>query len=187
MQKQSGFAVLETLLLVVVLGLIGGTGYYVWHSKQSTDKTLQNTNAVSTVPTITKKTPNTPTQTTTAGYLAIKEWGIKLPLSTEISDATYEFENGYAYLSTKSLSGTDYGLEKDNLGAVGMFRFTADEKDPTSDALWLSETGDTAGHVGKYYFGGIASKPGEQPESVADKASAVITAFDTAIKNAQAE
>lgn len=31
--KQHGFAVLETLLIIIILGIIGGAGYYVWHSK----------------------------------------------------------------------------------------------------------------------------------------------------------
>jgi hypothetical protein len=36
--NQKGFAVVEALLVVIVLGIIGGTGYYVWHSKQTADK-----------------------------------------------------------------------------------------------------------------------------------------------------
>jgi hypothetical protein len=39
-QKQNGFAVVEGLLILLLAGIIGGTGYYVWHSKQQTDKTL---------------------------------------------------------------------------------------------------------------------------------------------------
>lgn len=37
---KNGFAALETLLILVIVALIGGTGWYVWHSKQQADKTL---------------------------------------------------------------------------------------------------------------------------------------------------
>jgi hypothetical protein len=34
-------------LILVIIAIIGGTGYYVWHSKQQADKTLINTSNVS--------------------------------------------------------------------------------------------------------------------------------------------
>ena len=43
MAKQSGFAVIELLLSLVVLSIIGFTGYYVWHAQKNTDKTLDQT------------------------------------------------------------------------------------------------------------------------------------------------
>lgn len=46
---QQGFAALEAILIVVVIVVIGGTGYFVWHNKQATDQTLSDTNKASTV------------------------------------------------------------------------------------------------------------------------------------------
>jgi hypothetical protein len=47
-KSQKGFAVLEALLIVLVLAVIGGAGYYVWHSRQDNEatptKTTQTTN-----------------------------------------------------------------------------------------------------------------------------------------------
>ena len=40
--KQSGFAAIETLLIVAILAIIGGTGYFVWHAKQNADASLKN-------------------------------------------------------------------------------------------------------------------------------------------------
>jgi hypothetical protein len=40
---QSGFAVIEAVLVLVIVGILGFTGYFVWHAKQSTDKSLDNT------------------------------------------------------------------------------------------------------------------------------------------------
>jgi hypothetical protein len=40
--KESGFAVVEALLILVILAIIGGTGYFIWHAKQSSEKSLAN-------------------------------------------------------------------------------------------------------------------------------------------------
>lgn len=38
--NQYGFSLVEGLLLFVAAGIIAGTGYYVWHSKQTADRNL---------------------------------------------------------------------------------------------------------------------------------------------------
>jgi len=38
--KQKGFTAIEGLLLLIIVGIIGFTGWYVWHAKRSADKTL---------------------------------------------------------------------------------------------------------------------------------------------------
>jgi hypothetical protein len=38
MKKQSGFSVVEALLVVVIAGIIGGVGYFVWHSQKQAEK-----------------------------------------------------------------------------------------------------------------------------------------------------
>ena len=40
--KSSGFAIVEVLLILVLIGTIGGVGWYVWHSKQLSDSSLNN-------------------------------------------------------------------------------------------------------------------------------------------------
>ncbi|HET6924352.1 MAG TPA: hypothetical protein VFH39_00795 [Candidatus Saccharimonadales bacterium] len=42
-QKQSGFASLEIVLLAVVVLVLGGTGWFVWHVKRTADRSLANT------------------------------------------------------------------------------------------------------------------------------------------------
>lgn len=43
MNKTSrGFAALEGLLILIIIAIISGTGYFVWHSKQQTDKALND-------------------------------------------------------------------------------------------------------------------------------------------------
>jgi putative hemolysin len=49
---QSGFTVVEGLLILLLVGIIGGTGYYVWHANKSANKNLSNANVSAT--TLTK-------------------------------------------------------------------------------------------------------------------------------------
>ncbi len=71
MKKQKGFAVVEGLLILVIVVLVAGIGWYVWNSKNQTDKILSSTNnnSVTKSPkkvtaTITKTPANTPNKTT---------------------------------------------------------------------------------------------------------------------------
>ncbi len=41
MNQQKGFTAIEGLLLLVIIGMLGFTGWFVWHSQQSTSKTNQ--------------------------------------------------------------------------------------------------------------------------------------------------
>jgi prepilin-type N-terminal cleavage/methylation domain-containing protein len=43
-QKQSGFTVVEVLLVLILIAIVAFAGYYVWHSQKDTDKTLEATN-----------------------------------------------------------------------------------------------------------------------------------------------
>lgn len=42
-RNQRGMGAVEVLLILVVVGILGFTGYFVWHSQQSTSKTLDQT------------------------------------------------------------------------------------------------------------------------------------------------
>ncbi len=45
-QRQAGFSIIQTLLVMIVLVILGFTGYFVYQSQQNTNKTLSNTNKV---------------------------------------------------------------------------------------------------------------------------------------------
>jgi Tfp pilus assembly protein PilV len=82
--KQSGFTIVEGILIVVALVALVGGGWLVYqHVKQSATRTdaAQNPNQS------TQQTPAPPAQT--VAYLTITEWGIKIPLSDTIKDAKY--------------------------------------------------------------------------------------------------
>lgn len=89
--NQSGFSVVEVLLLLIFLAIIGFTGYYVYHAQKTSSKTddvRTSTNAKTAPkdnPVPTNKA-NIPTQS----YLTFTEWGVKLPTSGTLADAQYQ-------------------------------------------------------------------------------------------------
>jgi len=64
--NHSGFAAVEAILIGVILVILGGTGYYVWHAKQNADNALSNANSASaSTKTATPTTKNKKTVPTT--------------------------------------------------------------------------------------------------------------------------
>lgn len=45
--KQKGFTVIEGLLLLVIVGILGFTGWYVWHSKVTSESSYNKTQSIS--------------------------------------------------------------------------------------------------------------------------------------------
>jgi hypothetical protein len=79
------------LLLIAVLVLAGGVGWYVWDQNKNDTKAQNSTQTTS---------PTTQTQNNLATYLKIPEKGVKFELTPKINDAYY-FVNpeGYTYIS----------------------------------------------------------------------------------------
>jgi hypothetical protein len=42
-KSQRGFSAVEALLIVIIIGMLGGVGWYVWHSQKQVDKTYSQT------------------------------------------------------------------------------------------------------------------------------------------------
>ncbi|HSX43816.1 MAG TPA: hypothetical protein VLE69_00750 [Candidatus Saccharimonadales bacterium] len=86
--NSKGLGVIEVILVVVIVGLIGGVGYFVYQSKKNTDQILNNTANSQGTPEKSTKTstkPTTPSNTVTTtntdpNYLIIKEWGVKVKI-----------------------------------------------------------------------------------------------------------
>lgn len=88
-QDQRGFGSIEILLLVVIVGALGFTGWYVWHSKQQADSTYANTAKSARSSSLTTKKSTLVTPRASPTYLTIKEWGVKLPLDNDDKGAYY--------------------------------------------------------------------------------------------------
>jgi hypothetical protein len=79
---QEGFSAVEGLLIVIIVGMLGGVGWYVWHSQKQVDKTYSQTANSSAVPNSKKKTRATDSN---AGYFVIKEWGVRAKYSGNLT------------------------------------------------------------------------------------------------------
>lgn len=115
--NQKGFAVLESLLVLVILVSLVGVGAYVWHAQKQTASTLNAAAKVaqSSPQKVTKKT-KAPTQPTgTQKYLTIKEWGVRAPytgsdvLSYRITDAKDNSVEVVSQDLAKTYGCTDFG------------------------------------------------------------------------------
>src|SRR2546423_9389932 len=108
-EHQSGFGTVKILLVVLVVAALAMTGlvFYQHHKPSST----KNTAATSTTQATTQPQGSTSAQTqqTTSQYLTIKEWGVKLPLSSSIQDAYYVIPTGI----TKDGDGRPSGIYLD--------------------------------------------------------------------------
>src|SRR5260221_8780198 len=80
-RDQSGFSVIEVLLVVLVVAALAATGFVVYQRHKSTSAKI-------TASTSSSQTTTKPAVAATQ-YLTIKERGGKLPLSSAISDAYY--------------------------------------------------------------------------------------------------
>ena len=110
LRNQKGFTTVEGLLILVIVAIIGGTGYYVYHSQKQTDKTLDSAANTSQSAVNQKTTAAKTTQAASTGYLVIKEWGVKFKEDSSSTDAYYKFypadedpNQQYLYLDSKDL------------------------------------------------------------------------------------
>lgn len=85
-RSQKGFTAVEGLLIVLILAVIGFGGYYVYHSNHQANRL----NAISSAD---KKAPSTKSgKSNNSQYLNIKQLGIKIPLTSNISDLSYTWD-----------------------------------------------------------------------------------------------
>ncbi len=90
--NQNGFGAMELVLVLVIIVILGGVGWYVLKARNNTNNSYNN---ASTSTNVTKPVSNT---------ISIKEWGVKLSVGT-VSDATYKLVgNNKAFLMTNSMS-----------------------------------------------------------------------------------
>jgi hypothetical protein len=78
---QKGFISLQTFLIAMVLAVIGGAGYLVYQAQKTTKSTLDSATTLS---------DNIESGKKSADYLEIKEWDVKIALSSESEGAYYQ-------------------------------------------------------------------------------------------------
>ena len=74
--SQKGFSGVEAILIVVIVSIIGGTGYFVYISSSKANKALDSSSKVSSASNQKKLVPHSTRNDT----LSIKEWNVVIPL-----------------------------------------------------------------------------------------------------------
>jgi Tfp pilus assembly protein PilE len=110
-KNQKGFSVVEGLLVFVIIGIIGGVGYYVYQSQQETKKSQDNSNKSSLEIDAEKKEDTTPVA---KKYFEIKELGVKFEQPDSLKDLYYHIGNNgnTAFFSLNEFKGTDCAADK---------------------------------------------------------------------------
>lgn len=158
---QDGFAVIEATLIFIIIAAVAGIGWYVWQSKQKTDKTLNSTTSISSsIPQTTKQTK----PADFSKYLVINQWGVKGLNNT--SGITLEYavsstDSNQIYFTSKELvaAASPYcGFAPDGTATVtytkeategmGAWAGIARTSNPNQQEL-----ASTASKVGKYING----------------------------------
>ncbi len=111
-KNQSGLGTVEIILILVIVGILGTVGWFVYdrnHIKTSSG----SANSTNTI-TATSKPDATPKiQTDSTKYLVVKQWGVKIPLSSNVKGLNYKIGNNDAN------QGTTGSFRSDALDAAG--------------------------------------------------------------------
>jgi len=83
-KNQKGFTTVEGLLITLILVVIGGVGYMVYHNDHKTKAASLSTTAAKTTTSSSTKSISSSTQ-----YLSISQWNVKLQLTSDIHGISY--------------------------------------------------------------------------------------------------
>lgn len=163
---QAGFSAIEAVLILVIIGILGGTSYYVYHANHNATATLNSSSKVAqTSPAKTVKTKKASVQ----HFFKISEWNVQAPYDGSLS-LEYQFfpstgalnPYSYAMFSAKQLDATAPQCASSIEYAGSIARYAADQHYLVGDGG--IDSGKTAaetatempagsyGHVGNYYF-----------------------------------
>lgn len=124
---EAGFAALHGLLALIIVGLIIGTGWYVWHSNQETDAALEASNNAANSTTSQSTTKNNDESEDWLLYTApSNNFSLRLPDGWQLerymkSDALYAFgTEKLVYQKGTKATVTEVDGGKDGL-SVGIF------------------------------------------------------------------
>lgn len=154
--NQSGFAIIEAILVVIVLGIIGFTGYFVYHSRQATDKALADTGN-SNVPAVKKPAVKT-APADSQKFLEIKEWGVEIPYDSS-DTLTYSIEEGsdtkVAQVASADLA-SKYGGGCDTYGSGSIARLSGNDTYTIDGSVTVAQAyasnPASMAKVGSYYY-----------------------------------
>jgi hypothetical protein len=103
-----GFAIVETILVIVILFVIGFISWYVWHTKQATDKTLNNASQSShgLVPPVSSNSSKTYSYT-----ISLVQWGVQASYTGPLSLSFVMSQPDVAKFSAQQLTSLDHSCD----------------------------------------------------------------------------
>jgi hypothetical protein len=144
---EKGFSAPKAVLIVVIIGTIAATAYYIWNSNK-------NSNSA-----------NNSSQSANSNYFVIKQWNVKAPYTGNLT-LKYQVNPdvsgvSYAYLSSDQLEASDKACKQGGFGG-SIIRYKSDKRVLTGDnktdsgqaAAEYAATLDTSeySHIGDYYY-----------------------------------
>lgn len=144
--NQKGLGALEALLILVIIGLIGGVGGYVWHDQNKGKDTPSSAANLQNKPLAETK------RKSKDGFLVIKEWGVKIPVTKTGLTLFYELtDNSVAFSSTEldDLCDGSYGPWTYNIARGLAEEFVPSETATSEEAKQLSDAERTT--FGEFY------------------------------------
>lgn len=93
--KQNGFAVVETILIFIIIGLLGFIGWYVYDTNHKTNATLDSTNKTLNQESVAKKA--------SSSKFLFKELGVQMDQPGSLKGLNYTVDSSYLYLSDDNL------------------------------------------------------------------------------------
>jgi hypothetical protein len=155
-KNQYGFAAVEAVIIVVVLAVVAGLGWYVYKSNQKDDK--KTTTSQNDSDTADTKNPGTNQESDVkdGNYVTISAWGVRAPYEGE-QKLTYKLSDDkrIAYFGSEQLTALDAACSTARGGGM-IQRFAS------SDRTWVDGSGPTAEEaaktdssyqkVGNYYY-----------------------------------
>lgn len=143
--NQKGFSAIEALLILILVGIISGTGYYVYSANRKSNDNLESANNVSRSSSNVNKKDKTGDNKSKQSYLTIKEWHVRGVLSVNITPLYAIKSSGpetWAQLSSQQLVDLDPSCDvASQAGGIIARGKTAD--------TFYSPSGESLGTVGQ--------------------------------------
>lgn len=145
--KQSGFGAVVVIVVIVVVAILGYAGYRIYTAQTNkpanTNSTTNNDQTANTT-----QNSNTQTGTTTtdpnAGYVVIKEWGVRFKPVSGLSGVEYALtDENTAQLTTSQLEALDPNCSAQKYPVLGGIVRSTNASVASSKSL---------GKIGNYYY-----------------------------------
>jgi competence protein ComGC len=157
-KSQKGFGAVELLLILIIVGMLGGIGWYVYSSNKNTDSVLNNTSNSTVSPSKSKSASSSQSTTSSKKYLEVSELGIKFELTDKLKNAYYvKTDDGYFVSVHDFDSNPNFAGCKAGVGDTGLAALITAKVGGVKgfDATWTQADLDKSGlqKVGDTYYG----------------------------------